>query len=291
MDDALAIVRKIILRKIDSMNNDITLRNSVRGYCVDKSGTHHNQVKFAQINSVFDMDITKEAIKNIAVTMQDASAEAILQWGIDVLGAENFALASSMGAEDQVLTFMFLQLNPHARIFSLDTGRLHQETYSVMSKTIQKYGFSYEILFPDRQRIEETVSKFGPNFFYESIESRHLCCDIRKVEPLKRKLNELNGWVTGLRRQQAVTRTDLPKIEWDDANAMVKLNPLADWTEEMVWEYIRENQIPYNVLHDKGFASIGCAPCTRAISKGEDIRAGRWWWENPEQKECGLHVK
>ncbi len=237
------------------------------------------------------MAINKETIQAVSAQMQDASAEEILQWGIDNLGIGNFALASSMGAEDQVLTQIFLSLNSKARIFSLDTGRLHQETYSVMSKSIQKYGFCYEVLFPDRARIEETVSKLGPNFFYESIESRHLCCDIRKVEPLKRKLSELNGWVTGLRRQQAVTRTHLPKIEWDDANNIVKLNPLADWTEEQVWEYINAHQIPYNVLHDKGFASIGCAPCTRAIAKGEDIRAGRWWWENPEQKECGLHVK
>ena len=237
------------------------------------------------------MKTTKEAIENIADEMQNASAKDILQWGIDVLGISHFALASSMGAEDQVLTYIFTQLNAKARIFSLDTGRLHQETYSVMSKSMQKYGFCYEVLFPNRVAIEETVSKYGPNFFYESIENRHLCCNIRKVEPLKRKLSELDGWVTGLRRQQAVTRTHLPKIEWDDANNMVKLNPLADWSEEQVWQFIQEHQIPYNVLHDKGFASIGCAPCTRAIAKGEDIRAGRWWWENPEQKECGLHVK
>ena len=237
------------------------------------------------------MKITKEAIQNLSPEIQHASAEAILQWGIAEIGVDRLALASSMGAEDQVLTHIFITMHAKARIFSLDTGRLHQETYSVMSKSMQKYDFCYEVLFPDRGRMEEVLSKFGPNFFYESIDKRHLCCDIRKVEPLKRKLAELDGWVTGLRRQQAVTRTHLPKIEWDEANNIAKLNPLADWTEEQVWDYINEHQIPYNVLHDKGFASIGCAPCTRAIAKGEDIRAGRWWWENPEQKECGLHVK
>lgn len=237
------------------------------------------------------MAITKKDIENISEEIQAGTAEDILKWGIENVGLKNIALASSMGAEDQVLSHMYLQINNEARIFSLDTGRLHQETYSVMSKMIQKYNFSYEVMFPDNAVVEKTISKKGPNFFYESIENRHECCDMRKVVPLKRKLAELDGWITGLRREQAVTRTNLPKIEWDEANNMVKLNPLADWTEDQVWAYIKDNQIPYNVLHDKGFASIGCAPCTRAIAKGEDVRAGRWWWENPEQKECGLHVK
>jgi len=235
--------------------------------------------------------MTRDNINSLPEAVLNAPAEEIIKWGMENIGVANIVLASSLGAEDQVLTHMFLQLTNEARIFSLDTGRLHQETYSVMSKTKNKYGFNYEVMFPDTAKLEDAVSKYGPNFFYESIEMRHLCCDIRKVEPLKRKLSQVDGWITGLRREQAVTRTLLPKIEWDEANGIVKLNPLADWTEEQVWEYIKENQVPYNVLHDKGFASIGCAPCTRAISDGEDVRAGRWWWENPEQKECGLHVK
>jgi phosphoadenosine phosphosulfate reductase len=235
--------------------------------------------------------ISEETISCLPQALQNGTAEEVLSWALGHLGTSNIALASSLGAEDQVLTHMLLSLDISARVFTLDTGRMHQETYSLMSKTMQKYSMRYEIVFPEREAIEKTISQHGPNFFYSSIENRQLCCGIRKVEPLKRKLAELSGWITGLRREQAVTRTALDKITWDQANSIVKVNPLADWTEAMVWDYIKKNQVPYNILHDKGFASIGCAPCTRAISKDEDVRAGRWWWENPEQKECGLHVK
>ncbi|NBV41875.1 phosphoadenylyl-sulfate reductase [bacterium] len=200
-------------------------------------------------------------------------------------------LASSLGAEDQVLTHMVRTVVPSIRIFVLDTGRLHQETYSVMSKTQDRYGFHYDVLFPQTDAVQKMVSAHGPNLFYESIELRKRCCYVRKVEPLGRALAEADAWITGLRREQAVTRHDLPVIEWDDANQKIKLNPLASWTTEQVWAYIQAHSIPYNILHDKGFPSIGCAPCTRAIKPGDDLRAGRWWWEDPDKKECGLHSK
>lgn len=233
----------------------------------------------------------KEHIEQYNADLEGKSAEEIVSWAINTFGISKMALASSLGAEDQVLTEIMLSKDAKARIFTLDTGRLNPETYSVMSKTIMKYNFHYEVMFPDTAEIEKTVSELGPNFFYESIENRKLCCQIRKVEPLKRKLSELDAWLTGLRREQAVTRADLPIVEWDEANNLVKINPLASWDEEEVWDYIKNKQVPYNSLHDKGFPSIGCAPCTRAVQKGEDVRAGRWWWENPEQKECGLHIK
>ena len=202
-----------------------------------------------------------------------------------------FRLASSLGAEDQVLTHIVASESLDVGIFVLDTGRLHQETYSVMSKTQERYGFKYTVYFPQTEAVQSMVSTHGPNLFYQSIDLRKQCCYVRKVEPLNRALAGAKGWVTGQRRDQGVTRHDLPVAEWDEAHQMVKLNPLAEWTTEMVWDYIRTHSIPYNILHDRGFPSIGCAPCTRAITPGEDLRAGRWWWEDPENKECGLHVK
>jgi phosphoadenosine phosphosulfate reductase len=147
----------------------------------------------------------------------------------------------------------------------------------------------YEIFFPETPEVEKMVNLYGPNLFYESVENRKKCCFVRKVKPLQRVISTLGVWITGLRKDQAVTRGAIEKIEWDETNGLIKLNPLADWSEEQVWEYIKRNDIPYNRLHDRGFPSIGCAPCTREVKPGEDIRAGRWWWENPEQKECGLH--
>jgi phosphoadenosine phosphosulfate reductase len=204
---------------------------------------------------------------------------------------DKVALASSFGAEDQVLTDMLCQVCAQPRIFTLDTGRLPEETYEVMTATRQKYGIQIDILFPDREQVEEMVGAHGPNLFYESIEARKLCCRIRKVEPLKRMLSDLQAWICGLRAEQSSTRTDLQRIEWDEAFGLVKVSPLANWTAEQVWDYIKENDVPYNKLHDQGYPSIGCAPCTRAVGPGADIRSGRWWWEQPEHKECGLHLK
>ena len=217
--------------------------------------------------------------------------EKILDQAIDILGLGHIALASSLAAEDQVLTHMLLSIAPNARIFTLDTGRLPQATYDVMAATMQHYHFHYEILFPEHEKVEAMTASHGPNLFYEDRAKRALCCDIRKVEPLHRQLKTLKAWICGLRRNQSITRTAIQKIEWDEANGLIKINPLADWTEQQVWDYIRVHRIPYNALHDKGYASIGCAPCTRPIAAGDDIRAGRWWWENPEHKECGLHQR
>lgn len=199
--------------------------------------------------------------------------------------------ANSLGAEDMVLTDLICKNHPSIRIFSLDTGRLPVETYELMHKTEERYGNVLQYYYPDASAIEKYTRTNGINAFYQSIDLRKGCCNIRKVEPLKRALAGQDAWITGLRRAQAVTRTQLETIAYDDVFGLYKANPLADWEEEDLWDYINAFDVPYNALHDKNYPSIGCAPCTRAISKGEDIRAGRWWWENPETKECGLHAK
>lgn len=199
--------------------------------------------------------------------------------------------ANSFGAEDMVLTDLINQYNIDIEIFSLDTGRLPAETYQLMQEVKSRYDKPVTTYFPKTESVEEYIQKNGPNAFYQSIELRKGCCFIRKIEPLRRAIANKKAWVTGLRREQAVTRTDLPVSEWDADNGLQKFNPLADWSEDDVWEYLRNEKVPYNALHDKHYPSIGCAPCTRAIAVGEDIRAGRWWWEDPESKECGLHSK
>ena len=238
----------------------------------------------------------RENIKELVLQFKDKEPDEILRYflsayaGSSIKDKDRIALASSLGAEDQVLTQIILAIKPDARIFILDTGRLHSETYEVMSRTMSQYKMKYEFLFPESADIEELESVHGPNCFYESVENRKKCCFVRKVKPLTRVIATLDVWVTGLRRQQAVTRNTIEKIEWDEDNSLLKLNPLADWSEEQVWSYIHENHIPYNSLHDQGYPSIGCAPCTRAVKPGEDLRSGRWWWEEPEHKECGLHL-
>ena len=199
------------------------------------------------------------------------------------------ALSSSMGAEDQVLTDMVMRIDPEVKIFTLDTGRLFYETYELIERTSLRYKKNIEIYFPSPAEVERMVTEKGINLFYQSIENRKECCRVRKIEPLKRAFKGLEVWICGLRRNQSATRTENQMVEWDEANGLIKLNPLIDWSEQDVWEYIKANGVPYNPLHDKGFPSIGCQPCTRAIEPGEDVRAGRWWWENPETKECGFH--
>jgi phosphoadenosine phosphosulfate reductase len=229
---------------------------------------------------------------NIAQLQKDLepkSAEELLKWAVTEFG-HKLAFANSFGAEDVVITYLLAQITKTPYIFTLDTGRLPQETYQVWAQLEDKYKVKIRPFFPQTQAVEKMVNEKGINLFYESIENRKLCCQIRKVEPLNRALADSAAWITGLRRQQAVTRTEIKKIEADASHAgKVKLSPLADWTETQVWEFIKKNKIPYNKLHDLGYPSIGCAPCTRAIKPGEDVRAGRWWWENPDQKECGLH--
>jgi len=204
---------------------------------------------------------------------------------------DKLGFATSLGAEDQVLAEMIAGIDRTVKIFTLDTGRMFPESYELIERTNARYKINIQVYFPERERVEKMVNEKGVSLFYESVENRKLCCHIRKIEPLKRALQGLKVWISGLRRSQAVTRTDLNLVEWDESNNLIKLNPLIDWSEEQVWDYIKQKNIPYNPMHDKGFPSIGCQPCTRAVNPGEDVRAGRWWWEFPQSKECGLHVK
>ena len=222
--------------------------------------------------------------------MEDKSAEEIITWTLHQFGTKA-GLASSFGMEDMVLIDMISKLDGgDITIFTLDTGRLHEETYEIMEKVRIRYGLTIKTFFPDRNAVEGLVRDKGFFSFRESVDNRKECCYIRKVEPLKRALAQLDAWVTGLRRDQNVTRTNVAKVDQDaDHENLIKINPLADWTQEDVEAYIEKHSVPVNSLHKKNYPSIGCAPCTRPINPGEDIRAGRWWWENPEHKECGLH--
>ena len=216
-------------------------------------------------------------------------AQDVVRLALGRFGAK-IALSSSFGAEDMVLIDMLMRVDSKARIVTLDTGRLPQETYNVMDATRERYGTAIEVFFPQAEAVQLMVDEHGMNLFYHSVELRRLCCGVRKMEPLGRALAGLEAWMTGLRREQSVTRTAVHKVEWDEVNKLIKINPLADWTLDDVWKYIRANNVPYNALHDRGYPSIGCGPCTRAVQPGEDQRAGRWWWEHPDTKECGLHV-
>jgi len=201
------------------------------------------------------------------------------------------ALATSFSIEDMLLLDVISKYAPEIDVFTLDTGRLPAETYELMQRTHERYGAVVEVYAPDCSVLADYVQTQGPNAFYNSVEQRKQCCAMRKLVPLKRALSTRDAWITGLRREQSVTRTEIQRMEWDAAHGIPKFNPLLDWSEQDVWDYIRKHDVPFNELHAKGFPSIGCAPCTRAISDEEDIRAGRWWWENPETKECGLHVR
>lgn len=227
-------------------------------------------------------------IEMLNLQLANAPAEEALAFFLSKYRG-SIALASSMGAEDQVLTAMICAIDKSTRIFTLDTGRLFPQTYSLIVKTNEKFDISIEVLFPDYQSVEKMVKQKGINLFYESIENRKECCHVRKLEPLKRAFQGLDVWICGLRKEQSVTRKEDQLVEWDAANGLIKINPLINWTEQQVWDYLKQHNIPYNTLHKEGFPSIGCQPCTRAIKPGEDVRAGRWWWENPENKECGLH--
>lgn len=222
--------------------------------------------------------------------MDNKDARDIIAWAIEHIGRDKMALASSLSIEDQAVTWLLQEQVRQPRVFSLDTGRLFPETYDVIDRTNKTYDLQFEILFPEADAVREMVEAKGINLFYDSVENRKQCCGIRKVQPLNKMLSTLDAWITGLRRDQAVTRTHLHKIQWDEDHHMVKINPIADWSYEQVWQFVREHNIPYNPLQDRHFPSIGCAPCTRPIQEGEDLRAGRWWWESPEHKECGLHV-
>jgi phosphoadenosine phosphosulfate reductase len=198
--------------------------------------------------------------------------------------------ANSLGAEDMVLTDLIAKHQPDITMFSLDTGRLPKETYDLIQEVGQQYTLPLHVYFPDSKLVEEYVAQHGINGFYDSVDNRKGCCFVRKVEPLRRALKGKDAWITGMRRDQAVTRGTLEVSSFDNDNGLQKFNPLLEWSNKDVWAYIRQHDVPYNKLHDEFYPSLGCAPCTRAISPGEDIRAGRWWWEDPAHKECGLHV-
>jgi phosphoadenosine phosphosulfate reductase len=217
------------------------------------------------------------------------SAEAVLGWAAETF-SPRVALVTSFAAEGVLLIDMMARLGHRVRVLTIDTGRLPDENYAVIEAIRERYGVTVETLFPLTEAIQAMVDRHGVNLFYRSLELRKRCCAVRKVEPLRRALQGLSAWITGLRRDQAATRSDLRKVEVDqDHGGILKVNPLVDWGWEEIWGYIRAHDVPYNALHDRGYPSIGCAPCTRAVRPGEDLRAGRWWWEDSDGKECGLH--
>ena len=234
--------------------------------------------------------MNEELITRLNAKLEGKSAEEVLRYFLEQYKGR-IALSSSLSIEDQVLTDIIVKEDRSARIFTLDTGRLFPETYQLIDRTDKKYGIKIEVFFPDYHEVQRMVREEGINLFYNSVESRHRCCQIRKLEPLHRAMQGLDVWVCGLRRQQSVTRKDMNRVEWDDMHGLIKVNPLIEWTEQQVWDYIHEHSVPYNKLHDKGYPSIGCEPCTRAVKPGEDIRSGRWWWEDPNHRECGLHQR
>jgi phosphoadenosine phosphosulfate reductase len=220
---------------------------------------------------------------------ESKSPQEVLKWALEQYGAR-VGIASSFGLEDMVLIDMASKITKEFTVFTLDTGRLHEETYQTMDRTRSHYGIAIQSYVPNTEAVQKLEREKGFYSFKESLENRKECCAIRKVEPLSRALSNLDAWVTGIRRDQIVTRTDITKVGEDaDRPPLVKINPIADWSLEQVEDYIEKNKVPVNPLHKQNYPSIGCAPCTRPIQAGEDIRAGRWWWENPDHKECGLH--
>lgn len=231
-----------------------------------------------------------QLIRNLNERFRDASAQEVVGYFLKAYQGR-IALSSSLSIEDQTLTDIIVTQDKNTRIFTLDTGRLFPETYHLIEKTNMTYGIKIEVFFPDYHEVQRMVREEGINLFYNSVESRHRCCQIRKLEPLKRAFQGLDVWICGLRREQSITRQDMQVVEWDEMHQLIKVNPLISWTEQQVWDYIRQHHVPYNKLHDKGYPSIGCEPCTRAVQPGEDVRSGRWWWESPDHRECGLHQR
>ncbi|HEV7329635.1 MAG TPA: phosphoadenylyl-sulfate reductase [Flavisolibacter sp.] len=232
-------------------------------------------------------------VKDGFLSLQDRIVQLSIPEALKLL-EETFrgqlTFSTSFSMEDQVITDHIHNSGVDSAIFTLDTGRLFPETYSTWSRTLERYQLTIDAYYPNSEKIQEFVREYGPNSFYESVDRRKQCCFIRKVEPLKRALAGKAVWITGLRAEHSPNRSDMHILEWDEVNQIIKYNPLLHWTTEQVWAYINQQNVPYNSLHDKGFISIGCAPCTRAVRAGEDFRAGRWWWEDQSKKECGLHV-
>jgi phosphoadenosine phosphosulfate reductase len=224
-----------------------------------------------------------------AVELDDQEPPAVLGWALEKFGRQ-LGICSSFQAEGCALIDMAWRIDPDVRVFTIDTGRQPDETYQLIDRIRDRYGIRTEVFLPDMRVVEQMATRHGANLFYQDVNLRLLCCQVRKVLPLRRALMNFDAWVTGLRREQWATRSNIRKIEIDhDHGGIVKFAPLADWTEEEVWDYIRANDVPYNELYDKGYKSIGCAPCTRAVANGDDPRSGRWWWETGAPKECGMH--
>jgi phosphoadenosine phosphosulfate reductase len=222
--------------------------------------------------------------------LKDKTPMGVIAFFLNHFGS-GIVLSTSLGLEDQVLTEMVLRTKKDCEVFTLDTGRLFPETFDLIARTNKYFGIRMKTYFPEAEKVEKMVAENGVNLFYDSVEKRKMCCGIRKVTQLPRAFSGKEAWICGLRKDQSVTRFFNKLVEWDAGNGLLKINPLINWTEKEVWDYIKKNNIPYNLLHDRGFPSIGCEPCTRAIEPGEDIRSGRWWWEEELHKECGLHKK
>ena len=280
MISSFEVKRKIrVIRVIRAEKNNQTKYNPCqKKYIMNK------------IQDIEEQEKLKSLVPELNKKFSDAPAEDIVGYFLQAFKGR-IALSSSLSIEDQTLTDIIVKIDKSARIFTLDTGRLFQETYQLIDKTNMTYGINLEVFFPNYEAVQQMVKEEGINLFYNSIESRHRCCQVRKLEPLKRAMQGLDVWICGLRKQQSVTRKDMQVVEWDDIHNLIKVNPLINWSEEDVEQYVKKHHVPYNKLQDKGYPSIGCQPCTRAIQPGEDIRAGRWWWESPEHRECGLHQR
>jgi phosphoadenosine phosphosulfate reductase len=232
----------------------------------------------------------KEQIRQWNDELKEKSAVGVIAFFLNHFG-DRIVLSTSLGLEDQVLTEMVVRQRRNTKIFTLDTGRLFPETYDLIARTNKHFGIRIRTYFPEPRKVEEMVAQNGINLFYDSVEKRKMCCRIRKVDQLPRAFEGMDAWICGLRKDQSVSRFFNQLVEWDEPNGLLKINPLIQWSEKDVRDYIGKHSIPYNLLHDRGFPSIGCEPCTRAIEPGEDVRAGRWWWENEGHRECGLHKR
>lgn len=235
------------------------------------------------------MKFSEEEVERLNGEFEGSSPREVLEWASRNLGS-GVALATSFQVQGMALLDMLVRTDPRARIFTLDTGRLPSQTYELMDRVRERYDVNVEVLFPDKAEVEEMVARRGVNLFYRSVENRRLCCQVRKTNPLNGFLRTLDAWISSIRADQTEQRAGARKFEVDYLHGrMLKINPILDWTMERAWDYVRENDVPYNELHDMGYPSIGCAPCTRAVGEGEDPRAGRWWWERDSDKECGIH--
>src|SRR5579884_4096849 len=237
----------------------------------------------------YDDYLDEWEVGELAIELDDKEPQDVLRWGIERFG-NRLAICTSFQSDGMAIIDMAWRIDPNVRVFAVDTGRMHQETYELMDRVRDHYSIPIEIYYPNARELETFVLKEGINSFYKTVPHRLRCCEIRKVNPLKNVLGNLDAWVTGLRRDQWASRSNIRKIEIDhDHGGLIKINPLADWMDDEVWEYIRAHDVPYNALYGQGYTSIGCVPCTRPIQPGEDNRAGRWWWEKNAPKECGIH--